>query len=156
MAKLTDNIFIGDDTFCQPGGSNIAVVHGTKTCHARILNYMGSLPNTHAYYLVYPQPYSLFLNLIDPPVPLFKVESFKAFLNWTMPHIEKGRPILIHDNKGQSRSPSLALVLLSKGQHLITDASFADARAEFIEKYFPTYQPGKGIEIFLTENWAKI
>ena len=154
--KLTDNLFIGDDTFCQPGGSNIAVVHGCKTCHQRILNYKGSLPNTHAYYLVYPQPYNLYLNLIDPPVPLFKIDSFKMFLNWTMQHVEKSRPILIHCNKGDSRAPSLALILLSKGQHLITDESFEAARTEFMEKYLPLYQPGKGIEVFLRECWGEI
>ena len=156
MAKLTDSLFIGDDTFCQPGGSNIAVVHGCKTCHARVLNYKGSLPNTHAYYLVYPQPYNLYLNLIDPPVPLFKIDSFKMFLNWTMQHVEKSRPILIHCNKGDSRAPSLALILLSKGQHLITDESFEAARTEFVEKYLPTYAPGQGITIFLRENWGSI
>ena len=154
--KLTDNLFIGDDTFCQPGGSNIAIVHGCKTCHARVLNYKGSLPPSHAYYLLYPQPYNLYCNLIDPPIPLFKIESFKGFLNWTMPHVEKGRPILIHCNSGTSRAPSLALVLLSKGQHLITDESFEAARAEFMEKYLPDYQPGLGITKFLQENWGEI
>lgn len=154
--KLTDSLFIGDDSFCQPGSSAIAVVHGAKTCHARILNYKGSLPNTHAYYLLYPQPYSLYMNLVDAPIPLFMPESFKGFLDWCMKHVEAGRPILIHCNLGNSRAPSLALVLLSKGTHLITGTSFEAAREEFMEKYLPTYVPGQGITIFLQQNWKAI
>jgi hypothetical protein len=85
--KLTDSLFIGDDTFCQPGGPNIAVVHACKSpCHQRVLNYKGSLPNTHAYYLVYPQPYNLYLNIIDAPQPLFMPDLFTAFMKFARDH----------------------------------------------------------------------
>jgi hypothetical protein len=170
MTKVAERIQIGSDKDC-PIGLNfkpgLAVVHACKTCHARRVGYKGSLKSDHPNYL-WDEVTSgkkdsggdLFLNLIDPPVPLFKLESFKKFLDWATPRYEKGDTILIHCNQGESRAPSLALLLVAK-LGLNSSGSYQAALNEFKGKpsepgVFPNYKPGKGIETFLTEHWNEL
>jgi hypothetical protein len=65
------------------------------------------------------------------------------------------RKVLIHCNKGKSRAPSLALLYLAKRLQVINSESYATAAKDFRTK-FSGYQPGLGIQIYLTEHWTKI
>jgi predicted protein tyrosine phosphatase len=94
------------------------------------------------------------MNLIDPPRPLFMQESFDRYLRFAIRHRQDGASLLIHCNKGESRAPSLALLLLTKHVGLIKGDSFDDAKKHFT-KIYPEYLPGIGIQTFLRENWAK-
>jgi predicted protein tyrosine phosphatase len=58
--------------------------------------------------------YDLYLNIIDPPVPLFKPPLFSSFLVFADKHWRSGKKLLIHCNQGESRAPSLALLFLEK------------------------------------------
>lgn len=117
------------------------------------MQYTSNLPTQHPHYLSYQDQHHLYLNLIDPPAPLFKRESFNIFFQFMDAQI-KQRPVLIHCNQGQSRAPSLALLYAARRLKLFPDETYAVARAAF-EKQFP-YAPGKGIEIFLTQNWCHL
>lgn len=44
------------------------------------VGYRGSLAASHPNYLVLQREHDLYLNIIDPPVPLFKAETFERFL----------------------------------------------------------------------------
>lgn len=130
-----------------------AIVHACKSpCHQRALRYKGSLPKTHPHYLTYEIENHLFLNMIDPPTPLFKPQLFTASLDFIEKHISE-RKVLIHCNLGLSRAPSIALLYLAKRTDAITNASYKEAIQEFI-KLFPRYSPSRGIAIYLLKNWS--
>ncbi len=155
MQRIHDSLFLGDLSSCRHGSAQMAVVHACKSpCHQRAAAYTGNLPRHHPHYLAIARPYDLYLNLIDPPLPLFQLESFHRFLAFAAEH-NSARPLLIHCNQGESRAPSLALLLLASQQKGIPGNSYAQARAAFASIY-PAYKPGVGMQQFLTGHWNQI
>lgn len=154
MLEVHERVLVTNDMSCKSGSADLAVVHACKSpCHQRAVGYKGKLPNTHPNYLVLEQENDLYLNIIDPPVPLFMPPLFSNFMNFANKHWNESRTLLIHCNQGESRAPSLALLFLAKGLSVINNDSYGSARAEF-EKIYPMYNPGKGIETYFTKNWA--
>jgi len=156
MKEIYERIYIANDFHCMEGNDEWAVVHACKSpCHQAAVGYRGNLQNTHPNYLVYEKENDLVLNIIDPPVPLFKMELFEAFLRFAPTHWDAGKKLLIHCNQGESRAPSLGLVFLAKHIGAITNESYEEAKKEFIGLY-PQYRPGRGIQIYLSESWIKL
>jgi len=156
MVEVYERVFIGSEASCRNGTADRVVVHACKTpCHQRAVGYTGSLPNTHQHYLVMRRPFDLFLNMIDPPQPLFKLALFTDFLLFAAEHWVAGRSLAIHCNQGESRAPSLALVFLAKHVRVLPDESFANAEVAF-RAIYPPYRPGVGIRRFLADNWAAL
>ena len=156
MIKVHDRLYVGGELTCQLGAAELAVIHACKSpCHQRAVAYTGSLPPQHPHYLALRHPYDLYLNIIDPPVPLFQTETFAQFLLFASEHYDRGGSLLIHCNKGESRAPTLALVFLAKHLRAIPGDSFAAARDAFASLY-AGYHPGTGIQQFLGTNWALV
>jgi predicted protein tyrosine phosphatase len=154
--EVTDRLFFGDESSCtHECAGSVAVVHACKEpCHRRAVGYSErSLPSSHSNYLVLERGHHLYLNLIDPPAPLFMMPSFVAFMRFVDAQIS-ARPVLIHCNEGRSRAPSLALLYASKRLSLFPADSYAVAAAGFRQR-FP-YEPGLGIQKWLTNNWSGI
>lgn len=155
MVKVQDGLYVGNEGDCRIGDGEWAVVHACKSpCHQRAVGYRGSLSRDHPHYLVLEQGTDLYLNLVDPPIPLFMVPSFISFLAFTRVQIEEGRKILIHCNQGESRAPSLALLLLAKLTGSISNESYGAARVGF-EALFSGYNPGLGIQKYLADHWSE-
>lgn len=151
---VTDKLFFGDSEAGHRAGADKAVVHACKDpCHKDAVGYAKSLDATHPNYLSHERGNHLYLNMVDPPVPLFKHETFKLFFDFVDRQI-KERPVVIHCNQGRSRAPSLTLLYMAKRLNLLPDTDYRSARAEF-EKKFP-YFPGKGIETFLSSEWVSL
>lgn len=157
--EVYERILIGDEKDCavglalQPGE---AMVHACKSpCHQRAVGYKKSLSPDHLNYLHLEYPNDLFLNLIDPPLPLFKLQSFQIFRRFATQHYTNGDTLTIHCNKGESRAPSLAMLFLSKQLQVIGDESYDVAREEFV-KLYPGFTPGKGIETYMRDNWEAL
>ena len=156
MHLVHNGLYIGDQTDCRHGDDSLAVIHACKhPCHQQAVGYSGNLSPAHPDYLVLEDGHDLFLNLIDPPVPMFKVESFTAFLDFARRQVEDSRDILVHCNMGQSRAPSLAMLALAKARGVLPDGSFEEAVAAFRDLW-PSYSPGSGIRVFLTSAWGEI
>ena len=156
MIEVHERVLIGSELDCRSGDPGTAVVHACKSpCHQRAVGYRGSLPPTHPNYLVLEREFDLYLNIIDPPVPLFKPELFTVFLGFAERHWNAGQHLLIHCNQGESRAPTLALLFMAKRLGIISDQSFEEAKLSFLPMY-PSYQPGKGIRLYMTRNWASI
>ena len=156
MIQVQDNLFVGTESDCRHGDANWAVVHACKhPCHAAAVGYSGNLPASHPNYLAFETGDDLMLNIIDPPIPLFKPELFAAFLAFAARKTEDGKTLLIHCNQGESRAPSLALLFLAKVAGTISDDSYAAAREDF-EKMFRGYRPGGGIQTYLGANWSAL
>ncbi|MCS3936971.1 putative protein tyrosine phosphatase [Salinibacter ruber] len=90
--------------------------------------------------------------MIDPEQPLFQREMFEDFFSFAKRWLENEDRLLIHCNQGRSRSPSLALLLLATHTDEVPTGSFVEARGVFKELY-PKYQPSRGIQSYLQNNW---
>ena len=155
MIEIHERVFVANDLACSKGNSGLAVVHACKTCHQRVIGYSGNLQKTHPNYLVLEQDYDLFLNIIDPPAPLFMPQLFTSFLSFATKHWGEGKRLLVHCNKVESRAPSLALLFLAKSLSVINKTSYQSARKDF-EIFYPQYKPGQGVEIYFIKNWDTI
>jgi hypothetical protein len=156
LEQVYERVFVAGDLCCRRGDAEWAVVHACKSpCHQRALGYQGSLPNSHPNYLTLYDGSDLFMNIIDPPVPLFMAPSFSNFLRFSEEHWSAGQKLLIHCNQGESRAPSLALLFLAKCRHAIDNTSYLSARSEF-ETLYSRYNPGKGIQTYFSKNWGEM
>ena len=154
MRQIYERLFVGTERECRTGNAEWAVVHACKSpCHQGAVGYKGSLPSTHPNYLVLERDADLYLNIIDPPKPLFMRELFISFLEFSIRHWDSGANILIHCNQGESRAPSLAMLFLAKHIQIIPNDSFDSALQEF-RNMDPCYQPGAGIRTYLRDNWG--
>ncbi len=152
-------ITFGDEALCAVYGGSFDgwLVHAAKDkCHRATVGY-DKIASSHPEYLSARRGTHLFLNIVDAPVPIFRAEVFTAALDFIDEAVKAGMPIGVHCNQGHSRAPSIALLWKAKRERTIPDDSYAAARAAF-EAMLPadTYQPGKGIETFLSGNWAAI
>jgi len=146
-------VFVGTAEDCRSGETAWAVVHACKSpCHQHALGYSKNLPPTHPNYLVFERGADLFLNIIDPPVPLFQPPLFVETLRFSHAHAAAGRQLLFHCNQGQSRAPSLAMLHLAKNLRLLDATSYGAAASEFVQLY-PSYMPGRGIQVYLEQHW---
>ena len=156
MVKVHGRVYVGDEAACRTGTAELVVVHACKCpCHQRSVGYKGSLKREHPNYLLLSRSYDLYLNIIDPPLPLFQLGTFTHFLIFARQHYDRGAALLIHCNQGESRSPTLALMFLAKHLRVIPGNSFAAAQAAFTGLY-AKYRPGAGIRQFVHGNWDGI
>lgn len=152
-AAISTGLLIGGEWCCQAGSPELAVIHSCKhPCHKAAVGYSLHPPKDHPLRLVKRDAHDLYLNLIDPPVPLFPLELFEAAFAFAHDHGIHGRTVLIHCNKGESRAPSLGLLLLARRGALPIE-SYAAATAAFREQFYPGYKPGAGLVTFLTQQW---
>ena len=153
MIEVHPNLFVGNGENCIQGNTKLVVVHACKyPCHQNAVGYRGNLPSTHPNYLVLEDKFNLYLNMIDPDKPLFMPPLFSRFLEFSKKHWNQGKSILIHCNRGESRSPTLAMMFMSKVLFVLPNDSFINAKKEFTSLY-PRYQPVLGIQIYLNNNW---
>ena len=156
MIEVYPNLYVGTDSDCFFDSlDDWVVVHACKfPCHQKAVGYHGNLHPSHPNYHVLERGPHLFLNMIDPDTPLFNPPLFDSALSFIDRYLPT-RKVLIHCNKGKSRAPSLALLYLAKRLQVINSESYATAAKDFRTK-FSGYQPGLGIQIYLTEHWTKI
>lgn len=156
MIEVYPNLYVGTDSDCFfDNRDDWAVVHACKfPCHQKAVGYSGNLRHTHPNYLVLERGTHLFLNMIDPDGPLFKPPLFDSALSFMDRYLPTHK-VLVHCNKGNLRAPSLALLYLSKCIQVINSESYATAAKDFRTK-FPSYQPGRGIQTYLTKHWTEI
>ncbi|MDH5449054.1 MAG: dual specificity protein phosphatase family protein [Nitrosopumilus sp.] len=155
MLEVYPNLFIGSEGECFfKDRDDWAVIHACKSpCHQKAVGYKGNLSPTHPNYLTYEVRNHLFLNMIDPPAPLFKPQLFMASLDFIEKHISE-RKVLIHCNLGLSRSPSIALLYLAKRAKVINGESYMKATQDF-RKLFRYYKPRRGIAVYLDLYWLE-
>ena len=153
MREMFDRIWVGGLDDCVPGTDRRVVIHACKDpCHRRRVGYTRPLPPTHDHYLAVEDARDLFLNLIDPPIPLFKIESFLAAMAFVETHA--AREILIHCNKGDSRAPTLA-VLVARWRRLYPLETWEEATA-LMPRQDERFRPGRGLDTFMAEHWKTL
>ncbi len=155
MNELTDGLFVGGDRDCfHDERQGWAVVHACKSpCHQRAVGYRGSLPSKHPNYLTFRHDSHLYLNMIDPDLPLFMPPLFLESIEFIAEQLSQ-RKVIIHCNQGLSRAPSLAMLYLAGIGH-IEGSDFERARADF-RRIHPEYAPGPGIAAYLRAHWQEV
>ncbi len=161
MIKLLDTeIYVGnmeDSKYID--NEEWAVVHATQTFHYSLFgwNRTTNKPDKkHPNYIYYENENTLSLNWVDGGAYLYKwsgIETFIKIMDFIDKWIDK-KKVLVHCDKGYSRSPSLCLLYLAKRNNRINNNSFDEARIEF-EKIYPEYNPG-GIAEYIRTNWKDI
>jgi hypothetical protein len=153
MKEIFERLFIGQDSECFKEREGWVTVHACKyPCHRNAVGYWRKIAPTHPNYLVLENENNLYLNLIDCPKPLFRKESFDAFIEFARKKYQEEKKLFIHCNRCESRAPSLALLFMAKVVKKINCNSYQNACKEF-KKIFSGYNPGMGIKTYLTENW---
>lgn len=153
MIEITKKLYIGNDSDCLNSNADIAIIHACKTCHQKGVGYRGNLSSAHPHYLILETNDHLYLNMVDMErefLSKFTHPIMESSLDFIDKYISE-KPVLIHCNQGFSRSPSIGLLYLVR-KNEISNANYIDAKNSFLGKY-PQYAPGRGIELYLQNNW---
>jgi hypothetical protein len=156
MKKIEDNLFVGDDYDCLNCSHSHLIIHACKTCHQKGVGYKGNLSSSHPNYLIHEKGKHLYLNMVDMEKELIAFYThpiMKAAMNFIERNIN-GCNILIHCNKGQSRSPAIGMIYLAR-LNKIKNKSYQEAAVDF-KKIYNDYMPGRGVELYLKNNWKEL
>lgn len=114
--------------------------------HKRIVGYIKNLDKSNPEYLYAERNRILSLNMIDvDDVKYFSDKMINKALEFIESEIAKGYKVLVVCNKGESRSPSIALMYMLKHGFFKGYGTFEMVKPAFREIY-PNYLPKKGIE----------
>jgi len=154
-------VYIGDlEGLVFTNKKDWAIIHASQKFHYKLFGWdykNNKPPKTHPCYLKYKEEHEISLNLVDGGPHLYEwfgVEGFKELLDFIDHNINLNRKIFIHCDKGESRSPSIALLYLAKRVGALNKNSYLEACSEFT-KIYPKYNP-LGIAEYLYINWSKI
>ena len=157
MIEVFKNLFVGsqsDYEFNAISFTTWSVVHACKEpYHRDLLGYTGrAAPKDHPQYLYGYDAYNhLVLNIVDAPDPGFFADAMiDEAINYCLKGLKEGKKVLIHCNQGESRAPSIALLVLKKLG--VVSKDFDIAVTEFLKAY-PLYSPNKGIFEYIRNRW---
>jgi len=158
MKEVFKNLWVGkEDDFGDAMDNQPdvwAVLHACKEpFHRCFVGYTGrGCPKESPEYLWAESGNRLALNIVDAPKPeFFAKEMIDKGLDFIDEKLGQALKVLVHCNKGESRSPSIALLYLIK-QGIIKGDTFEDCEAEFM-KLYPEYNPGEGMRGFVKEHF---
>jgi protein-tyrosine phosphatase len=150
IRELYKNLYVGDDAgVLEARKRGMNIVHAAKDgdfSHRSLLKYQSMAAPKGSEYLVARRPGNLYLNLIDADDPSFVPdEAITAALVFIKDSLSKDEPVLVHCNKGLSRSPTIVfLYLYSTGK---LPSEYYKAIREF-RKIYPKYDPSIGLELY--------
>lgn len=152
MKELIRGLWVGDDSDVDKAREkNWAIVHCAKDgphSHRSELKYEGQAAPKGTEYLVAKRGRELYLNLIDPPTDkLVSGEAIDEAIKFAREHLEKHDHVLLHCNQGNSRAPSIALLLLHSLGKLPTSRAIGT-----FKKLYPKYQPSDGLKSFVEKR----
>lgn len=157
MIEVYTNLWVGNQFDYESKPSFFIdwfVVHACKEpYHRKLLGYSGhGAPKESPYYLYgFDSLHNLVLNIVDADSPIFFNDKMMNFaVRCCIDNLSKGKMVLIHCNQGESRAPSLAMLVLKRMG--ILPSSFTTAIEEY-KKIYPPYSPSKGIFEYIKGVW---
>jgi predicted protein tyrosine phosphatase len=158
MIEVHTNLFVGAeyDEASILGQDGWYVIHACKEpYHRRLLGYTGAgAPKNHPEYLIARRAGRLFLNLVDAPnVAYIASEIIDAALAAIQQNVASSK-VLVHCNLGQSRSPSIAFLYLTKFSDVFAERDYEGALRRFQEIY-PPFAPARGMADYVRLNWPR-
>lgn len=158
MIEVYPNLYVGneDDEAKVRFEQGWFIIHACKEpYHREELGYAGrGAPVDHPEYLMAYRDCRLILNLVDVfEVEYIRREIVDAALAAIRDNIGAMR-VLIHCNRGQSRSPTLALLYLLQSTDVFDDCeNIAEVCAAF-RGIYPPYFPARGMADYVRRYWA--
>ena len=159
MIEVCKNIFVGDqDDFDNGQFSNewVFVQAAREPYHRAALGYTGrGAPKDHPDYLFARRenPCRLILNLLDSDsLKYIPKEVIDEALGFISVNATIGCKILIHCNRGLSRSAGIAFLYMAQNGLLREGWDYASSLQVFKEIY-PPCDFGRGIALFCEQNW---
>ena len=158
MLEVHPGLFVGDeaDERRVHGEPGWFFVHACKEpYHRQALGYTGrAASKDHPEYLIARRDGRLILNLVDvADANYVAAEIVDAALATIHAQLDNTK-VLLHCNQGQSRSPSIALLYLSRYTDRFSGMGVDDAVAAFL-KLYPPYAPARGMADYVRLNWAR-
>jgi hypothetical protein len=132
-----------------------AVIHACKDpYHRQALGYTGrAAPKGHPEYLIAYRGDRLILNLVDAADPAYiPDEIMNAAVAFIHERLSIGQKVMVHCNRGMSRSPSIAMLYLAIYTERLSRTSFERDFATFREIY-PPFAPAHGVVGYLRARW---
>lgn len=161
MLSVYKDIYVGDtEGLVFTNQKDWAIIHASQKYHYNLFGWSlkNNKPNkNHPHYLKYKEKYEISLNLVDGKADLYEwfgIDGFKELLDFIDMNRNLKRKIFIHCDKGESRSPSIALLYMAKRLNVLNKNSYLEACKDFI-KIYPKYNP-LGIAEYLYLNWKYI
>jgi predicted protein tyrosine phosphatase len=152
MKEVYKGLWVGDDGDVDKAREkNWIILHCCKDgdySHRSLLKYETQAAPKGDEYLVAKRGREMYLNLIDPETDkLVSSEAVDAGIKFARDHLEKGDHVLVHCNQGNSRGPSVAMLLLYELGKLPSRSAFSSFR-----RLYPMYAPSNGMKIFVRKR----
>jgi hypothetical protein len=146
-------LYTGGPELCQVGTEKRAVVHATNgPCYLRA---RGPLPpGCDCLYRGVESPFTLYLDLSDPPVELADRSIAKLFFEFAEWYQSQGIELAIHCRSGRSTAPALAMLLLAR-MGLIPNSDASAAQSAFAPLY-PQFEPESTVWRYVSEWWPDL
>ena len=160
MTEVHPRLFIGDERDYEMTvkyQEGWWVVHACKDpYHRHLLGYKGrGAPKEHPEYFFARRATRLYLNLVDVANPDYVAKQIiDAAIAFIDEAFREGGRVLVHCNRGESRSPSIGLLYLATRTVVLPKAAFSEAEAHFRQLY-PRYSPSAGMRGFLAQYWSE-
>ena len=157
MIEVYPNLFIGNQNDYEINPSlfrDWRVVHACKEpYHRNALGYTGrGAPQDSPYYLfLYDKNGHLILNMVDTNSPEFFNDSMiNETVRYCIEGLKNNQRVLIHCNQGESRAPSLGLLVMRKIGFY--GGNFDESVVHF-KTVYPLYNPKSGIYQYIMAKW---
>lgn len=165
MKKIIERLYVGiveDVNLAEQQGFSIlgCCKEPLHRQHARLQGhteegYLGrAMPKDEPEYLWAERDHALYLNLIDARdvkyIPTVVIDKALDFIDKEK---KNGRDVLIACNKGESRSPSIALMWLIKNGTFDEFDTFSDILIRFNDDFYMNYNPSAGMYEYVFNFW---
>lgn len=160
MVEIYKNLYVGSEYDYELNHKSFDdwfVVHACKEpYHRKALGYTGrSAPKDSPYYLfLYDIHNHLILNIVDAPDPCFFNDvMIDEAIKYCLEGLVKQKKVLIHCNQGESRAPTIALMVLRKLK--IAPSDFEDA-IDYLKSIYECFSPNNGILEYARSRWDSL
>jgi len=166
VVEIYPNVFVGNDADAEQllaayNPEEWFVLHCAKEkWHREMVGYTGrGCPKDSQEYLFARRGNRMALNMVDAKSPeFFSKEMITAGLDFLEEGYKAGKKLFIHCNRGESRSPSVAMLFVFKlildNRPAFYEITFEEAEAE-IRQVYPAYAPADGIRGHLMQYWGE-
>lgn len=160
MVEVYKNLYVGSEIDYELNPRSFDdwfVVHACREpYHRQALGYTGrAAPKDSPYYFfLYNTHNHLILNIFDAPDSRFFNDAMiDEAIKYCTDGMAKEKKILIHCNKGESRAPTIALMVLKKLN--VAPVDFDDA-VDYLNSIYRTYTPSNGILEYARNRWENL
>jgi hypothetical protein len=155
MEQVFPNLYVGNDDDVEKAKEKgfyiLSACKDGPNGHRAMLGYDSHAAPKGKEYLVAQRGNHMVLNLVDANDPAFiSDEAVEAGLAFIEKNIENHK-ILVHCNRGESRSPSIAMLFMRKIKDL--PERFREGFKIF-KTLYPAYKPALGMEFYTQKKYS--